>query len=102
MIKISSDRPGRIKVAFPYKPEHVAKIKAVKAHRWHPEEKFWSLPYSKPVLEEILSSFAGEEFDIAALLQSLVSQILPHTCWKRTTTSGQSRNCWGIMMCQRQ
>jgi len=33
MIKISSDIPGRIKVAFSYNPEYVAKIKTVKAHR---------------------------------------------------------------------
>jgi hypothetical protein len=46
MIKISSDIPGRIKVAFSYNPEYVAKIKTVKAHRWHPEKKYWSFPYS--------------------------------------------------------
>jgi len=60
MIKISSDIPERIKVVFSYNPEYVAKIKVVKAHRWHPEEKHWSFPYSKPVLKEILSAFSGE------------------------------------------
>jgi len=61
MIKISSDIPGRIKVAFSYNPEYVGRIKTVKAHRWHPEEKYWSFPYSKLVLKEILSAFAGED-----------------------------------------
>ncbi len=74
MIKISSDIPGRIKVVFSYNSEYVAKIKMVKAHRWHPEEKYWSFPYSKPVLKEILSSFAGEQIDIDPSLQTLVSQ----------------------------
>jgi len=74
MIKISSDIPGRIKVAFSYNPEYIARIKRVKAHRWHPEGKYWSFPYSKPVLKEILSAFAGEELDIDPSLQTLISQ----------------------------
>jgi hypothetical protein len=40
MIKISSDIPGRIKVVFSNNPEHIAKIKTVKAHRWHPDGKY--------------------------------------------------------------
>jgi hypothetical protein len=74
MIKISSDIPGRIKVAFSYNPEYVAKIKTVKAHRWHPEEKYWSFPHSKQDLKDILSSFAGERVDIDPSLRTLVSQ----------------------------
>jgi integron integrase len=69
MIKISSDISGRIKVVFSYNPEYVAKIKMVKAHRWHPEEKYWSFPYSKSVLKEILSTFAGEDLEIDPSLQ---------------------------------
>jgi hypothetical protein len=74
MIKISSDIPGRIKVEFSYHPDCVAKIKTVKAHRWHPEEKYCSFPYSNPVLKEISSVFAGEELDIDPSLQTSVSQ----------------------------
>jgi integron integrase len=74
MIRISSDIPGRIKVAFSYNPEYVAKIKMVKAHRWHPDEKHWSFPYSKPVLKEILSAFSGEALDIDPSLQPVISQ----------------------------
>jgi len=74
MIKISSDIPGRIRVAFSYDPEYITRIKRVKAHRWHPEEKYWSFPYSKQVLMEILSAFAREELDIDPSLQTLVSQ----------------------------
>jgi hypothetical protein len=74
MIKISSDLPGRIKVTFSNNAEYIAKIKTVKAHRLHPEEKYWSFPNSKPVLKEILSAFAGEELDINPSLQTLISQ----------------------------
>jgi hypothetical protein len=75
MIRITSDIPGRIKVAFSYNPEYVAMIKTVKAHRWHPDGKYWSFPYSKPVLMEILAAFAGEEFDIDPSLGTLASQV---------------------------
>lgn len=44
MIKISSDLPGKIKVAFSFNAEYIARIKTVKAHRWHPEGKYWSFP----------------------------------------------------------
>jgi len=74
MIKINSDIPGRIKVVFSYNSDYVAKIKSVKAHRWHPEEKYWSFPYSKSVLKEILFSFAGEQVNIDPSLQTLISQ----------------------------
>jgi integron integrase len=74
MIKISSDIDGKIKVEFSYNPEYVAKIKTVNSHRWNPEEKYWSFPYSKPSLKEILSAFVGEQVDIDPSLQILVSQ----------------------------
>jgi integron integrase len=64
MIKIIPDIPGRIKVTFPYNSEVVAKVKTVKARRWHADEKYWSFPDSKPVLNEILSALAGEALDI--------------------------------------
>ena len=88
MIKISSNIPGRIKVAFSYNPEYVAKIKTVNAHRWHPEEKYWSFPCSKPILKEILSSFAGEQVDIDPSLQNLISQnqrerSVDHRTWRK-------------------
>ncbi len=74
MIEISSDIPGRIKVVFSYNPEYVARIKMVKPHRWHPEEKHWSFPNTKPVLKEILSVFSGEALDIDSSLQPVISQ----------------------------
>jgi hypothetical protein len=86
MIKITSDIPGRIKVAFSYNPEYVARIKTVKAHRWHPEGKYWSFPYAKPVLMEILAAFAGEDLDIDPSLQMLISQ-------NQTEKSGERNHC---------
>ncbi len=74
MIKISSDLPGRIKVAFSYNAGYIARIKTVKAHRWHPEGKYWSFPNSKSLLKEILSAFDGEELDIDPSLETLMSQ----------------------------
>ena len=51
---------GFIKVAFPYNPDYVEKIKSIKGHRWHPEEKYWSFPNSDGILERILKVFEGE------------------------------------------
>jgi hypothetical protein len=94
MIKISPDLPGRIKVAFSYNAEYIAKIKTVKAHRWHPEGKYWSFPNSKPVLKEIPSTFAGEELNIDPFLQTLIAQnqrerSTHHRSWQKEPSPAQ-------------
>lgn len=82
MITIGSDiSAGRITVKFPYSPEVVEKIKTVKVRQWHDEEKYWSFPYSKTTLNEILVALAGEEVEINPSLDtlsppSLVDQLL--------------------------
>jgi len=52
----------RIVVKFPYNPDYIAKIKSVKGYRWHPKEKYWSIPYSE--LGSLLSAFDGEKVEI--------------------------------------
>jgi integron integrase len=75
MIHISSDNQGRIRVTFPYNPDVVAKLKTVRTRQWHPDGKYWSFPYSKPVLNEILSALAGEEIDIDPSLHPLMPEV---------------------------
>jgi len=36
MVKITPGTSGRIRVTFPYSPELVAKVRAIKTRRWHP------------------------------------------------------------------
>ncbi len=67
-IKISREIAGRIMITFPYDPGHVAKIKAVEGSRWHPKERYWSIPHSDGILEKILSVFAGQQIEIDPLL----------------------------------
>jgi hypothetical protein len=74
MISINPEGSGRLSVAFPYHPGIVAKIKTIKGRRWHPDKKFWSFPYSEPVLQEILSVLAGEDIQLNPSLLSLLAQ----------------------------
>jgi len=62
----------RIAISFPYDPALVAKVKSIQGSRWHPEKKYWSLPYSEGVLERILSTFEGDgvHVNIDPVLQS--------------------------------
>ena len=55
---------GRIRVAFPYNYLFVKKIKAIKGRKWHPEGKYWSVPYSE--LERLVSVFDGEKVEVDA------------------------------------
>lgn len=61
MIEIER-RHDDILVGFPYNPDYIAKIKTVKGYKWHPKEKYWSIPYSE--MERFLSLFNREKLDI--------------------------------------
>lgn len=68
-IRILKEESGRIKVSFPYNPIFVEKIKAIKGRRWHPEERFWSLPNATGVLKELLRIFGDEKVYIDPALR---------------------------------
>ena len=70
-IKISKDASGRITVAFSYDPDRVEKVKTV-GYKWHPEEKYWSFPYSDSILDNILSIFSEEKIDVDPSLKNLM------------------------------
>lgn len=64
-IKIAREVSGRIMVTFSYDQTSVAKIKTIEGRRWHPKEKYWSVPYSEGIIERLLSLFGedGVELD---------------------------------------
>ncbi len=69
-IRIEKENSGKIKVIFPYyNPSYVSKIKDIQGYRWHPEEKYWSLPNIDGTLEKILRVFEDEEIYIDPTLQ---------------------------------
>ena len=61
MMEVKKDG-GRIKISFPYNPDYIAKIKTIVGYRWHPEGRYWSVPYSE--FEKLLSVFDGENLVI--------------------------------------
>ena len=71
MIAVGADVPGRITVKFPYSAEVVAKLRTIESRKWHSDGKYWSFPYSKSALNEILSALAGEEVGIDPSLRTL-------------------------------
>jgi integrase len=68
-VKILKDKENNLIVSFPYNPQFVEKIKIIKGHRWHPEEKYWSFPNSNGTLEKILEVFEGEKIYIDPAIQ---------------------------------
>lgn len=74
-IKISKDiQQRKIVITFSYDPKFVAMVKSIEGHRWHPDKKHWSFPYSENILKEILSVFNGEEVQLDSTLQFSVTQ----------------------------
>jgi len=45
-IQVLKSKEDNLMVSFLYNPKFVEKIKTIKRHRWHPEEKYWSFPSS--------------------------------------------------------
>ena len=69
-----------IKVSFPYNPKFVEKIKSIKGHRWHPEERYWIFPNSGGILKKILEVFKGEEIHLSLNLNAeLSSSVITRT-----------------------
>jgi len=55
-VKISKDiQQGKVLVAFPYDSKFVAKVKSIDGHRWHPDKKYWSFPYSEDIFTKLPS-----------------------------------------------
>jgi len=76
-IRISKDiQQGKIVVTFSYDPKFVAKVKSIEGHRWHPDKKYWSFPYSQEILRKILSVFKGENIDLDSTLQVSFNQVV--------------------------
>ena len=46
IIEVRKERE-RIKIFFPYNPDHIAKIKTIGGYKWHAEGKYWSIPCSE-------------------------------------------------------
>jgi integron integrase len=59
-IQIREGESGRLIVLLPYTPERVAKIKTVAGHRWHQQEKHWTVPQTHEAIADLLDLFTGE------------------------------------------
>lgn len=69
-IKIGKDiQQSRLTVAFPYDTKFVIKVKSIEGHRWHPNKKEWSFPYSEDLLKRILLFFKNENIHLDSNLQ---------------------------------
>ena len=63
-IKIGKDAANRMTGSFQYNPDYISKIKSIKGYRWHPEEKYWSLPSDSGIMDRLVSLFEGKKLDI--------------------------------------
>lgn len=53
-IKIKEGAEKELIVKFDYTSERVEKIKSIDGRQWHPEEKFWTIPYNDDVRKYLL------------------------------------------------
>ena len=74
-VKIASESGGKLTVTFPYSAARVEKIKTVTGCRWYPELKYWTVPYSKAVIEKIQILFPEETIEIDPSLKPLMPRV---------------------------
>lgn len=70
VITLSRDLSGKITVIFQYHPQLVTKVKTIEGRKWHPDKKYWTVPYSEGVIEKILEVFDGEDIHLDPALKS--------------------------------
>ena len=76
-IKIQKQNSERIKITFPnYNYSYISKIKSIEGYKWHPEEKFWTIPNTNGNLQKIIFIFGKEEIVIDQSLQKKLNQNL--------------------------
>jgi len=76
-IKIQKQNNERIKIPFPnYNYSYISKIKSIEGYKWHPEEKFWTIPNTNGNLQKIIFIFGKEEIVIDQSLQKKLNQNL--------------------------
>ena len=83
MIEVRKDGE-RIKIAFPYNPDYITKIKSIEGYQWHPEKKYWTAPHSE--FEKLLSIFGGESIiiDPTIYLDDLKKELMLRNYSQRT------------------
>lgn len=55
---------------------NISKIKSIEGYKWHPEEKFWTIPNTNGNLQKIIFIFGKEEIVIDQSLQKKLNQNL--------------------------
>lgn len=74
-IQVIAGEPGRLIVQFPYSSERVAAIKAVPGRRWHPEEKYWTVPHTQEAIERMRALFTTDRVVMAAAVRAASSEL---------------------------
>lgn len=59
-IEILPGEDGRLIVRFPYCAESVAQIKTIEGRRWHPGEKYWTVPRCEGMPARLRALLGGE------------------------------------------
>ncbi|NLY75955.1 MAG: tyrosine-type recombinase/integrase [Firmicutes bacterium] len=61
LIRLKAENEVRLRVEFDFAPELVCKIRLIEDRFWHFEEKYWSVPATEKVVNQIFTVFNGIE-----------------------------------------
>lgn len=72
-VTIVKEASGFLKITFPYSPLFAEKVRTLKGRKWHPEEKYWSVPDSEGIVGKILKVFEGAEVHLDPALKAVTA-----------------------------
>ena len=70
-VKIEAGKYGKVIIRVPYSLELISKIKTVEGQEWNAEGKFWTVPFSKNMLNLLLRLFKHETVELCPKLQAM-------------------------------
>ncbi len=73
-VQITIGVRGQLKVAFPYDPNLVQKIKSVNGRSWNADEKYWSVPHNEETMQILAELFEGEQILAAPSLRAFFDE----------------------------
>lgn len=62
-VKISKQEDILV-IIFSYSPDRISKVKSINGHKWNPDKKIWSVPFSSENLETLKRLFKNEQLNI--------------------------------------
>lgn len=76
-IFVEAGEDGELIIRLPFSEERVAMIRKFQGRRWHPEQKYWTIPHTKEHLQQLKVQFHSENLQFSPSLFASTKETSP-------------------------